>query len=109
MKKINCWLSDFNLEYISADFSHGGVRIHKVVIEEKFIVSTGKKRKFDIGKKDAQDRNNARNTDAFSVTKANRILEGEEEIERGANKMKSTNYREVEDLLIKLIDLRRRR
>lgn len=102
MRKTNCWLSNFNLEYISAEFHHEGERIHEVDMEERYIEHSGKMREFDVGKKDCFDRNNARNKDAFAIAKANFILEGEKRVKDDV--LLSTNLNETEDALIALID-----
>jgi hypothetical protein len=103
MKLKSCWLNNFNLESIQANFNHSGSRIHKKKIVTKKVVSTGKNRKFDVSKTEAEHANNARNRDAFAVTKANNILTYS--IEGTANSNKSSNLSEVEDTLITLLDL----
>lgn len=104
MKKTNCWLSNFNLEYISADFAHEGNRIHKVDMVDRIITYTGKTRTFDVGKKDSYDRNNARNRDAFAIAKANFILEGEKRLKLDGYCLKTTDLDDTEDTIIAHID-----
>lgn len=108
-KKRNCWLSNFNKEYINADFTHTGKRIHKTKIANKIVIKTGKKKKYDVAKKDCEDRNNARNRDAFTITKANRYLQAEEAAVKLIENTRSTNNNEVEDTLIDLIDMANRK
>jgi len=86
------WLNNFNQEYISADFNHPGKKIHKTKKQKKSIY----------------DANNARNRDAYSVTKVNNLLKGEKDLANGVNKVLSTNSKEVENTLIKIIDLKKK-
>lgn len=94
------WLDKFNKEYIDADFRHSK-RIHKKKIKVKKIASTGKKKKIDIGAKDCYDANNSRNSDTFSVTKANNLLEGEKSLVKAS---KTTKLDAYEDAIIECID-----
>ena len=92
------WLSNFMREYASADFNHPGKKLHKT-----------KKRI-----KSVYDSNNARNRDAFAVTKSNGMLKnmagtqlGKEDINvknPGMAGSKSTVPNEVEDTLITVLD-----
>lgn len=97
------WLNNFNLEYISGEFNHPGERLHKEKIVLRKVASTGKMRKFDLGKKEVNDANNSRNRDAFSITKANKILEDEKRV--FLEREKSIN-RNTEDTLITLLDIK---
>ncbi len=100
------WLSNFNEEYVSANFQHKGKRIHPKKMETKLVESTGKKRKVDVFKKDCEDRNNWRNNDSYAITSSNDMLKGEAKISSGVNNVLSTNNKEVENTLIKIIDLK---
>jgi hypothetical protein len=100
------------LEYVQANFNHSGKRLHKKKIRVKKIKSTGKERKIDVGRKEVQDANNARNRDAFSITKSNNILEYYNRASEGRKNLEdilsnSSNPNEVEDFLITLIDLKK--
>lgn len=70
----------------------------------KIVASTGKERKFDVSKTEAEHANNSRNRDAFSITKANNILENEKHISKPSSLTKSTNLGETEDVLIAMLD-----
>lgn len=96
--KDKMWLNNFTAEYVHADFNHSGKRIHKKKLVTKKIKSTGQKRVFDVGKKDANDRNNARNSDVYAKAKANFILETEDKIKDTDGDMTT------EDKIIRLID-----
>ena len=97
------WLSNFMREYASADFNHPGKKLHKT-----------KKRI-----KSVYDSNNARNRDAFAVTKSNGMLKnmtgaslGKEDPSKGRTQdrvlgmagSKSTLPNETEDVLIAVLD-----
>jgi hypothetical protein len=78
------------------------------------VASTGKVKKIDLGKKEVHDSNNARNRDAFSITKSNNILEYISSNKglnstriKGIEDFGSTNPNETEDVLITLIDLKK--
>lgn len=105
----SCWLSNFNKEYINADFKHQGKRIHKKIIETRTISYVGTKkhkRKFDIIKNERETANNIRNNDVFGVSKANSMLKYDtKELEKSGQINRSTNNNEVEDVLIEMIDL----
>ncbi len=100
----SCWLSNFNKEYINADFTHSGKRIHKKKKRIKIMKTTGKKKEYDAARKDCEDRNNARNRDAFAITKANRYLKDEKSANEALESFRSTNSNDVEDSLIEAID-----
>jgi len=97
------WLNNFNLEYISGEFNHPGERLHKERTVHRKVKSTGKYRKFDLGKKEINDANNARNRDAFSITKANKILHGEKKM---MNEQEKNVNMKTEDSLIRLLDIK---
>lgn len=92
------WLSNFMNEYVSADFRHKGKRLHKT---KKHI-------------KRVYDANNARNRDAFAVTKCNGMLKilsrsdlglgDTTQIPSGMSGSRSTVVNELEDSLISAID-----
>lgn len=84
------WLNKFNLEYVAADFRH-----------EEPLHKTKKL------KKKCEDSNNARNRDSYSVTKSNNMLKGmNKKTSPILDSNRSTNLREVEETLIKIIDLK---
>lgn len=85
-------MSNFNREYAAADFKHPGKKIHRT---KKL-------------KKSVYDANNARNRDAYAVTKSNDMLKGEKDVSDGVNKVLSTNLNEVENTLVTIIDLKRK-
>lgn len=60
-------------------------------------------------RKDCQDANNARNGDAFSVTKANGYLRSEKDANNAIETHRSSNYNETEDTIIEIIDLKNRK
>lgn len=69
-------------------------------------MSTGQERSFDVGKKDCQDRNNARNRDAFAICKANGMLRydaypvcSNDRLSRGGK------ADEIESAIIEVLDL----
>lgn len=62
------YLNNFTAEWLHADFS--GERIHPVIIEKKYIKTKRRYKKVDKYKKDSGDRNNARNADVLSRSKA---------------------------------------
>ena len=87
-KEEKAWLNKFNLEYVSADFRH-----------DKPLHKTAKQRK------SCEDANNARNRDSYSITKSNNMLKGiTKDNSVILDKNKSTNLRETEEVLIKIID-----
>lgn len=92
------WLNRFTAEDLHADFGHKGKRVYKKKMVTKVIKSTGQKRKFDVGKKDCYDRNNARNNDVYGKAQANYLLEGEE------SRREYDGVNEIEDWLIRAID-----
>lgn len=108
MKK-SCWLNNFNLEYVQANFNHEGKRLHKKKMKTKIVKSTGKKRKFDVGKKEVQDANNARNRDAFSVTKSNNILDYCSNSKKTIENVlpKNLDPGSIEDAVIDVIDFKK--
>lgn len=67
--------------------------------------STGKRRAVDAIKKTCEDANNARNRDAFAITKANGMLKCEKEMIKGSDSNRSTKNDEVEDAIIAAIDM----
>lgn len=92
------WLSNFMREYASADFTHKGKKLHRTKKKIKAVY----------------DANNARNRDAFGVTKSNGMLkglsvrkkdkDGNEMGEMGVSGAKSTVPNEVEDTIITVLD-----
>lgn len=71
--------------------------------------TTGKTKQYDAAKKECEDRNNARNRDAFSITKANRFLQDEKCAVNQIESSRSSNVNETEDMLIELIDAKGRK
>lgn len=96
------WLSDFTREWASADFNHAGKKINRTKKSRKRIY----------------DANNARNRDAFAITKSNGMLKSmrgvgfsvkdtdnaKESRELSMSGSKSTVPTSVEDALIAVID-----
>lgn len=94
------WLSNFMREWASADFTHKGKKLHRSKKSRKAIY----------------DANNARNRDAFAVTKSNGMLKGllggdlgkdtsrSDRSQTNEIGSKSTNLAEVEDTLITVLD-----
>lgn len=87
------WLNKFNLEYVSADFRPAPGHTKKLHKTKKL-------------RKSCTDANNHRNNDVYSVSKTNNMLKGEKKIDPGMNLNRSTNPKEVEDVLITVIDLK---
>lgn len=102
MKKTPCWLSNFNLEDISGKFNHSGERINKPKMRTRKLKTTGKKRKFDISKKDSQDRNNRRNNDIYSIAKASGTLDFGKEVSKDVSRNENVNV--TEDIIIEFLD-----
>lgn len=97
------WLSDFMREWSSADFTHKGKKFHRSKKSRKAIY----------------DANNARNRDAFAVTKSNDMLKGmtgselgrenpghniKQSRNPGMSGSKSTVPNELEDTIIAVLD-----
>lgn len=64
------FLNNFTEEYTNANFNHGGKRIHKEKLVNKYIKCRKKTVKIDKAKKDSYDRNNSRNSDLLTKLKA---------------------------------------
>ena len=95
------------MEFVQANLTHPGERLHKKKMEVRKVVSTGKNRAYDVGAKDVNDKNNSRNRDSFSITKSNNILEYDgRKIAHSYQQFRSTNVNETEDVLIEIIDLK---
>lgn len=92
------WLNRFNEEWVHANFNHNGKRIHPLKQKTKTIKKNGKKRSVDVYKQKCEHNNNARNRDAFAISKASNILEAFKPIEKASAKD------EYEDKLIEMID-----
>lgn len=102
-----CWLNNFNLEYVGAQFKHEGRRIHKKKLAIKIEKKSGKEIVYDVARKDCEDRNNSRNRDSFGITKMNNILSYDlKACDKAANKNQNTTVNQREDLMIDLIDLK---
>jgi hypothetical protein len=69
-EKEKRWLNDFNEEFINANFKHKGKRIHNTETVMKTVKTTGKKRKVDLAKQEAEHSNNARNRCILTKAKA---------------------------------------
>lgn len=65
---------------------------------------TGRKKEYDANKKECEDRNNSRNRDAFTITKSNGYLRDEQTALKTIEMNRSTNYNDVEDAIIALLD-----
>lgn len=98
------WLNQFNKEYITADFRDKKNRLHPKKYTSKTLKSNGQKKKIDIYKKDCEDKNNSRNRDAYSITKVNNMLKGDEAFPAIDIDNRSTNYHDTEDALIDYLD-----
>jgi hypothetical protein len=72
--------------------------IYKEVTDKK-----GKKKTIDVLKKDCEDKNNARNRDTHSVTRANDMLKGQKEANQNIDVELSNN---TENTLISLITIK---
>jgi hypothetical protein len=83
--------------------------VHKVKKGTRYT-KLGKPKVYkDVVRKDCQDANNARNNDAFSITKANRFLKGENDAHDALDSNRSSNLNDTENLLIDMIDLANRK
>lgn len=69
-EKEKLWLNNFNEEYINANFKHPGKRIHRLDTVIKKVKTTGKNRKVDLAKQEAEHANNARNRCILTKAKA---------------------------------------
>lgn len=98
------WLSNFNEEYISGNFAHGGKRVHKKKTRTKTYKSSGRKVKVDIAKNDAETRNNKRNADIYSREVSKGLLKGEGPMKGRETKHVVTNKNEQEDAIIEMLD-----
>lgn len=98
------WLNRFNEEYVSANFTHEGKRIHPKKTRTKKVRTTGEKRKIDIYRKDCEDKNNARNRDSFSITKSNHTLKGQSNIKSTLETDRKYDSNETEDMMIRILD-----
>lgn len=98
------WLSNFNLEYNSANFDHEGKRIHKEKLRTRKVKSTGKSRVVDVGKKDSFDRNNLRNNDVFAIVKANHMFRDLSQADKQNVVARETTVNNTEDAIIEVLD-----
>lgn len=79
------YLNRFSEEYINANFNHEGKRIHpKRTKKVKYKTIRGKKT-VDKFKKDAEDRNNARNRCVYTTGKAYGAIDYIEDLEEAGN------------------------
>lgn len=101
------WLNNFNEEYVSANFTHPGKRIHPKKVKTRVVKSTGEKKKVDLYKQECEHRNNHRNNDVYAVAKANGILKKEKVGQIHLETNQSLKPGETEDLLNSMIDLKR--
>lgn len=92
------WLNRFNEEWVNANFKHKGERVHPVEYKNKIKIKNGDKRTVDVYKQKCEHSNNARNRDAFAISKASNILEAFKPIEKESEKD------EYEDKLIEMLD-----
>jgi hypothetical protein len=95
------WLNRFNEEYINANFTHKGKRIHLIKVKERKRKKDGHVHKIDVYKQQCEHANNARNRDAFAMSKSNNILETYTPIDKSADITKD----QYEDELISKIDI----
>lgn len=98
------WLNRFNEEYVSANFNHDGERVHPKVTKSKTVKRTGKRKRYDVYKKDCADRNNARNRDTLGLAKRDSTLAEEKHIRPHLDK--SINL--AEDNINRCLDLKAR-
>lgn len=64
------WLNRTMDEYVNTNFDHKGERVHPKVIKSKRVKSTGRMKKIDIAKNEAEHRNNDRNACILTRAKA---------------------------------------
>lgn len=102
--KISGWLSNFNLEYNTASFDHPGKRLHKKKLVTKLVKTTGKKRTYDVGKKESQDRVNRMNRDVYNISKSGGLLESDSRMKDYSYLRFSPDYNTTEESLNTLID-----
>lgn len=107
------WLNNFNEEYVSGNFDHPGERIHPKKAKQRTIRSTGEVKKMDKYKNEAEERNNKRNNDVFSIAKSNNMLDkkgksvGDDKVNKGKDLESTINrhqWNNQEDVLNELID-----
>lgn len=97
------WLNRFNEEYVNTNFKHKGKRVHPRKYTTKTVKKTGKKKKVDIYKQEAEERNNHRNSDVLVVSKTNNMLKDEKKAVKALESIKYSSN-ETEDLIIEQID-----
>lgn len=99
------WLNQFNKEYVLADFRGKPTeRLHPKKTITRVTKTSGRKKKVDIFKKDCEDKNNARNRDAYAITKVNNMLKDDANFAVAELINRSTNYQDTENSLIELLD-----
>ena len=93
-EKEKDWLNRFNEEYVNTNFSHEGKRVHPKKIRIKTLKS-GEKKKIDVYKNEAEQRNNSRNRCVLTREKARgeflvslEQLEEPHKIQKKSNKAK---------------------
>lgn len=88
------WLSNFNEEYISGNFKHGGKILHRTKKERK----------------KCYDRNNSRNRDTLTIAKATgHIQEGEKGMKEAQRESDiPANPEHTENVMLDFIDLKPR-
>lgn len=85
--KEKAFLNSFTEEYVGANFKHKGKKLHKSKTK----------------KKDCFDRNNSRNRDIYTISKANDMLK---ELDKKVDAKIKTTADDVENQLIEQIDLK---
>lgn len=98
------WLNRFNAEYINADFTHDGPRVHPIKYKPQVVKATGEIRQVDVYKQKCEKMNNDRNVDTFTATKSNNMLKGEKEMKPSIEGNRTTDNNEIENALIEYID-----
>lgn len=86
------WLSDFNEEYVAADFRHKGKKLHK--------------RKTHI--KEINASSHARRTDAYGLAKVNNMLKDETNVACAIEGRQRIEKDDTENLLNRMIDLEKK-
>ena len=86
------WLSDFNEEYVAADFRHSGKKLHKSKEQVRAINRA----------------NHARRKDAMSVAKVTNALKDEVNIKSVIEGKQRLEKDDTENLLNRMIDLEKK-
>jgi hypothetical protein len=83
------WLSNFNEEWLSANFNHKGKKLHKTKAKKREIYN----------------RNNARNRDLMSILKQRGHVNNPNNLALTIEETQGTDNNNQEDVLIDLMDL----